>query len=82
MDYKDNILITGAAGFIGAELSKKFLEQDFNVIGIDNINDYYDVNLKKDRLKEIDSIVKKNNSYWKFYNASIMVAIPIPNPIH
>ena len=72
MDNKyKNILITGAAGFIGAELSKRFLKKDFNVIGIDNINNYYDVNLKKDRLKEIDSLVKKNNSYWKFYKNSI-----------
>ena len=72
MHHKDNIiLITGAAGFIGAELSKKFLKTGFKVIGIDNINDYYDVNLKKDRLKEIESTVKKHNSYWKFYKTSI-----------
>ena len=72
MHHKDNIiLITGAAGFIGAELSKKFLKTGFKVIGIDNINDYYDVNLKKDRLKEIESTVKKHNSYWNFYKTSI-----------
>ncbi|MFK4786234.1 NAD-dependent epimerase/dehydratase family protein, partial [Fusobacterium sp. MFO224] len=43
-------LITGAAGFIGYYLSKKLLEEGKNVIGIDNINDYYDVNLKHTRL--------------------------------
>ena len=44
-------LITGAAGFIGCFLSKRLLEQGCKVIGIDNLNDYYDVNLKEDRLK-------------------------------
>ncbi len=45
------ILITGAAGFIGYHLSNKLLERGDQVVGIDNLNDYYDVNLKKDRLK-------------------------------
>ncbi|GAB3063824.1 NAD-dependent epimerase [Salinicoccus sesuvii] len=44
------ILITGTAGFIGSHLAKKLSEQHHQVVGIDNINDYYDVNLKKDRL--------------------------------
>ncbi|MFY0605781.1 MAG: GDP-mannose 4,6-dehydratase [Cyclobacteriaceae bacterium] len=48
------ILITGSAGFIGFHLSKKLLEDGFEVIGIDNINDYYDVNLKLDRLKILE----------------------------
>jgi UDP-glucuronate 4-epimerase len=43
-------LVTGAAGFIGFYLAKKLLEQGCRVIGIDNINDYYDVNLKYARL--------------------------------
>jgi len=44
------ILVTGAAGFIGAFTSKRFVEQGHEVIGIDNLNDYYDVNLKHGRL--------------------------------
>jgi len=44
------ILVTGAAGFIGSNLSRKLLEAGFAVVGIDNINDYYDVNLKNARL--------------------------------
>lgn len=45
-----NILITGCAGFIGFHLSKKFLENNKIVFGIDNLNDYYDISLKKKRL--------------------------------
>lgn len=47
--------ITGVAGFIGSNLAKKILkeEKDIKVVGIDNINDYYDVNIKKSRLEEI-----------------------------
>lgn len=46
-------LITGAAGFIGFYLSKKLLEEGCQVIGIDNLNAYYDVNLKKARLEQL-----------------------------
>lgn len=43
------ILITGTAGFIGSHLSKKLISQGHEVVGIDNINDYYDVTIKEDR---------------------------------
>lgn len=46
------ILVTGTAGFIGFHLAKRLLERGDQVIGVDNINDYYDVNLKYSRLKE------------------------------
>ena len=51
-----NILITGAAGFIGANLVLKLLASGKfeNIVGIDNLNDYYDVSLKEYRLKVID----------------------------
>ncbi|WP_410795429.1 NAD-dependent epimerase [Klebsiella aerogenes] len=48
-------LITGAAGFIGFHVSKRLLETGHTVIGIDNLNDYYDVNLKQARLNLLDS---------------------------
>jgi UDP-glucuronate 4-epimerase len=48
-----NILITGAAGFIGYHLSKFLLENSYQVIAIDNLNNYYDVTLKQSRLKEL-----------------------------
>ncbi|MDC1508206.1 NAD-dependent epimerase [Saprospiraceae bacterium] len=47
------ILVTGSAGFIGFHLVNKLSERGFEVIGIDNLNDYYDVSLKIDRLKEL-----------------------------
>lgn len=47
------ILVTGAAGFIGSNLCKVLLERNDEVIGIDNLNDYYDVNLKYHRLEEL-----------------------------
>jgi UDP-glucuronate 4-epimerase len=49
------IIVTGAAGFIGSHLCRKLLSEGHNVTGIDNLNDYYDVTLKKDRLKTIIS---------------------------
>ncbi|WP_252502000.1 NAD-dependent epimerase [Sporosarcina sp. Marseille-Q4943] len=47
------ILITGAAGFIGFHLTRKLIMQGFQVIGIDNLNDYYEVTLKENRIKEL-----------------------------
>tara|TARA_R110000868_G_scaffold184619_4_gene426246 strand:+ start:5182 stop:6207 length:1026 start_codon:yes stop_codon:yes gene_type:complete len=47
------ILVTGAAGFIGFFVAKSLIEKGHTVVGLDNINDYYDVNLKYDRLKEL-----------------------------
>ena len=59
------IIITGCAGFIGMHLCKKLLDKNY-VIGIDNINSYYDINLKKDRLK----ILKKYKKF-KFFKLDI-----------
>lgn len=47
------VLVTGAAGFIGFYTAKKLIDLGYEVIGLDNINDYYDINLKYDRLKEL-----------------------------
>ncbi len=74
---KDKILITGAAGFIGSALSNKFLVNEYDVIGIDNLNNYYDIELKKARLKYIVKTSENLSSKWTFYNASIENSIQI-----
>ena len=51
MQEKQDLLLTGCAGFIGFCLAKRLLEDDYYVVGLDNLNDYYDVNLKKSRLE-------------------------------
>lgn len=53
IENNKTILITGIAGFIGFSLAKKIALEGYNIIGIDNLNSYYDVNLKYARLKEL-----------------------------
>ena len=57
------ILITGTAGFIGSKLAENLLDAGYNIYGIDNLNDYYDVNLKMNRLKQLKNY--KNFSFLK-----------------
>ncbi len=56
------VLVTGAAGFIGYHISKKLLKNGIEVIGFDNLNSYYDKNLKENRIKDIKKSNKKNNT--------------------
>jgi len=51
---KLTILVTGVAGFIGFHLTKRLCDEGHYVVGVDNLNDYYDVQLKKDRLAQLD----------------------------
>ena len=60
-------LVTGAAGFIGMHTCLKLLKKNFEVVGIDNLNDYYDVNLK---IARINILKKKNN--FTFYKTDIV----------
>lgn len=62
MEYK-KILVTGAAGFIGFHLSRVLLQRGVEVVGIDNINDYYDVNLKYERLHEL-GVKREKAEVW------------------
>ena len=61
------ILITGIAGFIGFNFAKFLLEKKYKIMGIDNLNDYYDVNLKKRRLKQLF-----NSKNFKFYKVDLI----------
>lgn len=68
------VLITGVAGFIGSNLVHKLLcmKESVNIIGIDNMNDYYDVSIKEWRLKEIETVVSEHpGSSWKFIKGNI-----------
>lgn len=60
-----SILITGTAGFIGSHLAKKLIAKGHSIVGVDNINDYYDQQLKEDRLKTIDE------NYHTFYKINL-----------
>ncbi|OFS62178.1 NAD-dependent epimerase [Nosocomiicoccus sp. HMSC09A07] len=59
------VLITGTAGFIGSHLAKKLIEKGHSIVGVDNINDYYNPQLKEDRLKTIDE------NYHTFYKLNL-----------
>lgn len=72
MQNLDNqtILITGTAGFIGSNLTKEIIHTASNVtvIGLDSVNDYYDVSLKEYRLNEIENLAKeKSGCNWEIY---------------
>jgi len=62
----NHILVTGAAGFIGFHLSKRLLKDGYNVIGVDIVNDYYDVQLKYDRLDQL-----KQNNRFQFFQTDL-----------
>ena len=63
------VLVTGAAGFIGAALSQRLLLRGDRVVGLDNLNDYYDPALKQARLREIEAVAPSNA--WRFERMSL-----------
>ena len=65
------ILVTGAAGFIGYHLCNKLLEQNESVIGFDNLNNYYDVNLKKDRIKNLTKKASEAKKIFHFIKGDL-----------
>lgn len=78
------ILITGVAGFIGYHVCNKLLEKGYNCIGIDNINNYYDIDLKKERLKKLKKLkrfkfikidISKKNDFIKLKKYKFNIVI-------
>lgn len=67
------ILVTGAAGFIGSNLVLELIrtQSSCSIIGIDNVNDYYDVSIKEYRLQQIEKAVAESDSTWTFIKGSI-----------
>lgn len=77
---KSSILITGVAGFIGFHVADYFLKQGHSVVGLDNLNNYYDIKLKEDRLSELGielnfnddlKAIQSKNKNFKFVKGSI-----------
>ena len=66
---KKKILVTGAAGFIGSEIVKKLLSEGVAVIGIDNLNNYYNPLLKEKRIETIEEI--NQNNLWNFCKVNL-----------
>ncbi|WP_306822726.1 SDR family NAD(P)-dependent oxidoreductase [Prochlorococcus marinus] len=69
--YNMVVLVTGAAGFIGFHTCKRLIEDGVRVIGIDSLNDYYDLNLKEARLENLKSKSKEFKNLFSFFKGDI-----------
>lgn len=66
------VFVTGSAGFIGANLVKRLLQDGkYHIVGIDNMNDYYDVSLKEYRLQELAKVAAASGNQWTFIRGNI-----------
>lgn len=71
------VLVTGAAGFIGFNLSSRLLKAGYSVVGIDNLNDYYDVELKQSRLDELFEITGRHEGEFEFFKVDLEDALKV-----
>ena len=71
MNKKEEILVTGAAGFIGFHTCIKLLRKGKSIIGFININSYYDIELKEARLQKLKRISKKEKFDWQFVKGGL-----------
>ena len=67
---KHKILVTGSAGFIGYHVSARLIKYNYDVVGVDNLNSYYDKKLKISRLQELKKL-SKNGKKYKFIKLDI-----------
>ena len=65
------IFVTGVAGFIGFHLTKKLIENNIPVVGFDNVNDYYDVNLKLERLNVLNNLSEQHGTEYDFIKGDL-----------
>ena len=65
------ILVTGAAGFIGYHICKRLLKENFKVLGLDNLNDYYEISLKKSRLNKLKEISIESKLDFEFIETDL-----------
>lgn len=65
------VLVTGNAGFIGFHLTKRLLEQGRSVVGVDSVNDYYDPNLKEQRLNILANVAASTGSDYQFLRGNL-----------
>ena len=68
---RNKIIVTGAAGFIGFHVCKKLIELDQDILGIDNINSYYETDIKKARISEIAKKAKNSDKIWEFVKVDL-----------
>ncbi len=68
---RNKIIVTGAAGFIGFHVCKKLIELDQDILGIDNINSYYETGIKKARISEIAKKAKNSDKIWEFVKVDL-----------
>ena len=74
-----SILITGAAGFIGYHLSKRLIKDGYQVIGFDNLNNYYDKKLKEDRVNQLKKITSEVKGFFQFEQGDLVNSNQIKN---
>ena len=66
-----NVLVTGNAGFIGFHVARRLLKRGDNVVGVDNVNDYYDTDLKEARLKELENTAARSDGQYEFFRGDL-----------